>query len=381
MTDLPSLSGSTHNPLKPRHGDRQELKINGGKMIYHRKGPMQQILEEISLVAPTEYSVLIRGKTGTGKENIAHHIHNLHEAHKREKNPGHKDGPFVPINCGAIPKELIGSELFGHVKGAFTGADKDRAGKFDAAEGGTIFLDEIDKMPKEQQVNLLRVLSGRSFFRVGGNTPIPINVRVIAATNRLVRKNERGEKEQTLLPDLYYRLTDYQVQLPALRDRPEDIPLLAEYFIEKTAMELHFDKSPTLTEESLSALKAYPWRGNVRELENAIKGATLRAGNGGEITPVKLKLSEDKRKQAFKNNPALNVGKILARTGSKNQIAGAVGMSRGTLNSFIDGTLSLGTFEQLLLHMYKEEGIGGATELFKSVMNRLISESESQQRS
>jgi two-component system response regulator HydG len=215
-------------------------------------------------VAPTESTVLIQGESGTGKEVIARFIHEL---------SARAEGPFHAINCGALPESLLESELFGHVKGAFTGAVRDKQGLFAAARGGTLFLDEIGEMTPSSQVKLLRVLQEREAVPVGGVEPIPVDVRVVAAANKdLEEEIRRG----TFRSDLFYRLNVIALHLPALRDRREDIPLLAEGFLHRFTEERGL-ATAGLTPEALDSIMAYDWPGNVRELENALEHAAILA--------------------------------------------------------------------------------------------------------
>lgn len=227
---------------------------------------MQQVFGVVRRVAATEASVLILGESGTGKELVARAIHYGSER---------RDGPFVPVNCAAIPSELLESELFGHVRGAFTGAIKDRKGKFELADGGTLFLDEVGELALELQPKLLRALQEREIEPVGG-TPRKIDVRVVAATNRDIEE-EVGEGR--FRDDLYYRLAVIPVYLPALRERAEDIPLLVRHFVTKYA-----GSEIEINDALFARMQAHPWPGNVRELENAVermlilrRGATLEA--------------------------------------------------------------------------------------------------------
>ena len=226
-------------------------------------GPaMRQIFEMIQKVAETDLSVLVRGDSGTGKELVAQALH--------QRSP-RKSRPFVAVNCAAISRELIESELFGHEKGAFTGADARRVGKFEAANEGTIFLDEIGDMAPETQAKVLRVLQERAFERVGGNAPIEVDVRVVAATHRDL---EAEVKEGRFREDLYYRLKVVEVTLPPLRDRAEDIPALVERFLSQVAERLGRDKK-SIDPDALASLVRHPWRGNVRELRNTIERAAV----------------------------------------------------------------------------------------------------------
>lgn len=221
---------------------------------------MQAIFKQMEKIIQTDTTVLILGESGTGKELVARAIH---------FNSARKEKPFIAINCGAIPSELLESELFGHVKGAFTGAGSDKAGRFEDAEGGTIFLDEIGTMPMQLQMKLLRVLQEREVERVGSSRKIRLNVRIISATNadltELVKTREFRE-------DLFYRLNVIPVHLPPLRERREDIPLLTKYFLKKSCQGQNHPPC-TLSGEAATALHQYRWPGNVRELENVIERA------------------------------------------------------------------------------------------------------------
>ena len=223
---------------------------------------LRSLLSEVSQVAPTDSTVLITGETGTGKELIAQAIH------KRSRRSSQ---PFISVNCAAIPPSLIASELFGHEKGAFTGAVQRRQGRFELADGGTIFLDEIGELSLEIQVMLLRVLQEREFERLGGSRPIRVNVRVITASNRDL---EAAIDDNRFRPDLYYRLNVFPLELPPLRERLEDIPLLVEYFASRFARQagkrINFIRSKTLM-----LLQSYDWPGNVRELQNVVERGVI----------------------------------------------------------------------------------------------------------
>jgi DNA-binding NtrC family response regulator len=222
---------------------------------------MHAILDLVRDVAPTASTVLIQGETGTGKEQLARAVHAASAG---------RAGPFVAVNCAAVPENLLESELFGHEKGAFTGADRQRVGKFELAHEGTLFLDEVGDVPPLMQVKLLRVLQDRRFERVGGSDPIAVDVRVIAATNRPLRRLvRRGEFRE----DLYYRLNVIRIDLPPLRLRPEDIPPLVEHFCRKYARPGRPPKR--VSPAALDRLAAYHWPGNIRELENAVERACV----------------------------------------------------------------------------------------------------------
>jgi DNA-binding NtrC family response regulator len=223
---------------------------------------LRSVLKNISRVAPTDSTVLIAGETGTGKELVARAIH------KRSVRAARA---FVTVNCAAVPPSLIASELFGHEKGAFTGAVQRRIGRFELAAGGTIFLDEVGDLPAETQVALLRVLQEREFERVGGTKPIPADVRVIAATNRDLAT---ALDDKTFRPDLFYRLNVFPLEVPPLRDRREDIPLLVEYFAHRFAKR-GGKRIRAIRKETLELLQAYDWPGNIRELQNVIERAVI----------------------------------------------------------------------------------------------------------
>jgi formate hydrogenlyase transcriptional activator len=224
--------------------------------------PMRRVLERVRLVAPSNTTVLIRGETGTGKEGLARLVH--------EWSPRF-GAPFVVVNLGAIPESLIESELFGHEKGAFTGASRRRPGRFEQAEGGTIFLDEVGDAPPSVQVRLLRVLQEREVQRVGGTDTLRVDVRVVAATNRNL---EEMVKSGAFREDLYYRLAIFPIEIPALRERPEEIRPLAAHFLQRHAALMH-RKPPHVPEDAWRALETYSWPGNVRELENFLQRALI----------------------------------------------------------------------------------------------------------
>jgi transcriptional regulator with GAF, ATPase, and Fis domain len=237
-----------------------------GNLIGH-SAALKHIVSQIDLVAPTEASALILGETGTGKELVAHEIH---------QRSARKDGPLVRVNCASIPRELFESEFFGHVRGSFTGAVKDRAGRFETAEGGTIFLDEVGEIPLDIQNKLLRVLQEKRYERVGDDRTRRANVRVVAATNRDLKKEAAAGKFRE---DLYYRLNVFPIQVPPLRDRMDDIPLLAKHFVEHSAKDLKCAK-PRLTRAGIAKLQSYDWPGNIRELRNVIERAVILARGG-----------------------------------------------------------------------------------------------------
>jgi transcriptional regulator with GAF, ATPase, and Fis domain len=223
---------------------------------------LQRILSLVAKVAPTDASVLVTGETGTGKELIARAIHRQSRRSSRA---------FVSVNCAAIPRDLIASELFGHEKGSFTGAVQRRVGRFELAEGGTIFLDEVGELPMETQIALLRVLQEHEFERVGGTRSIQTNVRVIAATNRNL---QAAIAAGTFRSDLFYRLNVFPIEIAPLRERREDIPVLVEYFIDRCARNVG-KNIRGIEKNSLDLLQSYPWPGNIRELQNVIERSVI----------------------------------------------------------------------------------------------------------
>ena len=251
---------------------RQRAQGGGTAVEIVGKSPaIMRVIDMIARVAPSRATVLVTGGTGTGKELVARAIH---EASDRSSQP------FMPINCSAIPENLLESELFGHMKGAFTGAVQNKKGLFEEASGGTVFLDEISTMSMSLQPKLLRVLQEYVVMRVGGRQPIPVNIRLIAATNvDLKERVDRGEFRE----DLFYRLNVFPIDVPPLTERRSDIPLLANYFIRKYS-DLYSIDPPKLPSATLDAMMRYDWPGNVRELENMIERAVVLHASGGSAT-------------------------------------------------------------------------------------------------
>jgi len=303
-------------------------------------GPaMQRIFATLQKVAETDLTVLVRGESGTGKELVAQALH--------QRSP-RRGRPFVAVNCAAIPRELVESELFGHEKGAFTGADARREGRFEAAHGGTILLDEIGDMPRETQAKVLRVLQERSFERVGGTKPIAVDVRVVAATHRNLEEEVR---RGLFREDLYYRLRVVEIELPPLRERREDIPALALRFLESVTERLGLEKK-RLGESALAKLARHPWPGNVRELQNAIEGAAV-LGAGAVIEEADLRLAsapgepspaeaafgpafgEAKRQAVERFERAFLLGALRRSGGNVSRAAESIGMVRQSLQQKI----------------------------------------------
>jgi len=289
-----------------------------------------EVLKLAEQVAPTESTVLIQGESGTGKEVLARYIHD-HSARV--------EGPFLSINCGALPENLLESELFGHVKGSFTGAVRDKQGLFSAARGGSFFLDEVGEMPPSLQVKLLRVLQEREAIPVGGTEAVQVDVRIIAATNRdLEEEIRRG----TFRSDLFYRLNVIPVQLPPLRERRDDIVLLLESFLQRLALERD-DEPKALSADALDAVMVYDWPGNVRELENALEHAVALTP-GRTIEPGQLPDRITRRRkeplvsERSYENPTLDVIErayimwvLQAEGGNKTRAAEALGIDPSTL--------------------------------------------------
>jgi formate hydrogenlyase transcriptional activator len=238
---------------------RTELKF---EEIVGKSEALRRVLQQVETVAPTDSTVLIYGETGTGKELVARALHNLSSRHA---------SAFVKLNCAAIPTGLLESELFGHERGAFTGAISQRVGRFELANRGTMFLDEIGEVPLELQPKLLRVLQEREFERLGSTRTLRTDARLIAATNRDL---ETLVSEQKFRSDLYYRLNVFPIRVPALRERPEDIPLLVRHFVQQLSRRLG-KTIETIPSETMTMLVKYPWPGNIRELQNVIERAAI----------------------------------------------------------------------------------------------------------
>ncbi|MEO7539993.1 MAG: sigma-54 dependent transcriptional regulator [Pyrinomonadaceae bacterium] len=248
--------------------------------IIGNSAPLQRVFDLVNKVADTSANVLIQGESGTGKELIARSIH---------FNSNRSDKPFLPINCGALPESLLESELFGHVKGAFTGAVSDKKGLFRSTAGGTLFLDEVGEMPASLQVKLLRALQEREITPVGSAIPIRFDARLIAATNKdLETEVEAGNFRE----DLFYRLHVIEIEVPPLRDRREDIPILARHFAEKTAQAQNGERKP-ISSSAMSALQQYGWPGNVRELENVIERSVILSGDEIDVESLPPKVRKD----------------------------------------------------------------------------------------
>ncbi|HXM76594.1 MAG TPA: sigma 54-interacting transcriptional regulator, partial [Thermoanaerobaculia bacterium] len=299
--------------------------------IVGSSGPLRRVLAQVARVAGADATVLILGETGTGKELIARAIH---------KNSKRSSRAFIRVNCAAIPPTLIASELFGHEKGSFTGAVQRRIGRFEAADGGTIFLDEVGELPPEAQVSLLRVLQEREFERIGSNQPLPVNVRVLAASNRDLKSTvAQGEFRE----DLFYRLNVFPIEVPPLRDRADDIPLLVEYLVQRFAQKAG-KKIRRIEGKTLELLRAYEWPGNVRELQNVIERAVILSdGEAFSVDEAWLKRNADgafgstvsvpgaQERAKIEGTLAASQGRVSGPTGA----AVRLGLPRQTLESRI----------------------------------------------
>ena len=301
--------------------------------IVGESAPLKSVLQQVALVAPTDATVLILGETGTGKELVARAIHRLSNRSSR---------PFIRVNCAAIPPSLIASELFGHEKGAFTGALQRRLGRFEAANGGTIFLDEIGELPMETQIALLRVIQERELERIGSSQSIAVDVRIIAATNRDL---EAAVAAGAFREDMFYRLNVFPIHVPALRERLEDIPLLVEHLVERLAKRAG-KEFRTIKMNTIELLQAYDWPGNIRELQNVIeRSVILSAGDVFSIdeawvrralrqsrptTPLAASMA-DREREMIEAALAESEGRVAGPSGA----AAKLGIPRQTLDSKI----------------------------------------------
>jgi PAS domain S-box-containing protein len=314
--------------------DLFKLEIEAGKRtrfanIIGHDVQMLQIFQQIQDLAEYSFPVHISGETGTGKELVANAIHN-------ESNRA--GAPFVPINCGALPEGLIESELFGHVKGAFTGATRDKKGRFELADGGTVFLDEVAELSKPMQVKLLRFLQEGTFEKVGGEETRSVDVRVISATNRDLKTEVERHRFRE---DLYYRLNVIPIHVPPLRERKNDIPLLIDHFLQE-AVERHGHPRHRISKAALARMLDYPWPGNIRELQNALQFSIVRCNNE-LIQPDDLPL-ELRRLNApicrpgtsTKLSPEAVQAALKSSGGNKAKAAKQLGVGRATLYRFLD---------------------------------------------
>ena len=329
VTDLKDLLADDNKYL------RDELRKNTVEIVGADFG-LRDVMENVRKVAPLASPVLLVGETGTGKEVIANAIHNLSPRYS---------GPFVKVNCGAIPESLIDSELFGHEKGAFTGALARKRGRFERAHGGTIFLDEISELPPHAQVRLLRVLQEKEIERVGGTEPVKVDIRIISATNRNL---EKMVDDGDFRGDLYFRIKVFPIEVPPLRTRRNDIPALVQHFIRKKSREMVRHSIPTLSPGAIDTLMAYEWPGNVREVENAVERALIISGGdplsfdgiigtsgGGILAGNREAQGADRGLALLQDIEADHIRRVLETTGGRVEGAGGaaelLGMNPGTL--------------------------------------------------
>jgi len=325
-----------------RYLHRELLRIAGDEIIGADFG-LREAMHKVGHVAPTDSPVLLTGETGVGKDVIAGAIH---------LGSPRRDGPFIAVNCGAIPESLLDSELFGHEKGAFTGALSRKRGRFERADKGTIFLDEIGEMPREQQVRLLRVLQNREIERVGGTERIQVDIRVIAATNQDLAATVRAGRFRE---DLWFRLNVFPIEVPPLRERRGDIPALLQHFIERKAKELKTGETPRLAPGAIDDLMAYDWPGNVRELENLVERAMILRHPGETLRFDDLRASKRPEGAAVPSEAgeeALDLDTVTAR-----HIRRVLGMTGGKIHGPGGAGELLGVNPNTLRYRMKKLGI------------------------
>ncbi|MBF0492864.1 MAG: sigma-54-dependent Fis family transcriptional regulator [Deltaproteobacteria bacterium] len=326
----------THHIKEENRILKQQVKLRFGiKNLVGVSDKMQEVYSLIEKVADTDSNILILGESGTGKELVARAIH------YQSRRAGH---PMVAVNCGAIPEDLLESELFGHIKGAFTGAVASRSGRFEMAQNGSVFLDEIGDMSLKLQVKLLRVIQERKFEPVGSTRTVEVDVRIIAATNKNL---EQAVQDHSFREDLYYRLNVIPIYLPPLRERKSDVPLLAKYFFDRFAQE-NQRKKFTLSPEALDALTQYSWKGNVRELENVIERLVILKKEGViEKEDLPEKITQHKTPSSFETvipKEGIDLKKVVGEfensiitkalahsAGNKNKAAKLLKLNRTTL--------------------------------------------------
>jgi formate hydrogenlyase transcriptional activator len=311
-------------------GEMAQGRWNAAEPIVGQSAALKSVLREVSLVAPTDTTVLLLGETGTGKELIARAIHD--RSHRSARG-------FIRVNCAAIPASLIASELFGHERGAFTGAAQRRLGRFESAHKGTIFLDEIGELPMETQIALLRVIQEREFERVGSSQPISVDVRIIAATNRDL---QAAVSSGAFRQDMFYRLNVFPIQMPSLRDRVEDIPLLVEHFVGLYARKAG-KRFSAIRKNAIEMLQGYDWPGNIRELQNVIERAVILCeGDTFSVDEAWLKQVSTRRAR-----PALPLAATLADQ-EREMIEAALAAAQGRIAGPSGAAAKLGMPRQTL---------------------------------
>lgn len=339
--DLKQLRAVVDNAARNQHLRRANAELSrrlderfGFQGVIGNSPAVHELIERLQRIAPTDATVLIQGETGTGKELVAQAIH---------QNSPRKNRPFVGLNCAALSEHILESELFGHVKGAFTDASADRIGKFEYVHGGTLFLDEVGDMPLPTQIKLLRVLESGEITRVGSNEPVKVNVRILSATNRNL---EEAIRDGSFREDLYHRLKVVTIRLPRLSERVQDVPLLIEHFIQH-ACARHHKQVKNMTTAARRRLMAYDWPGNVRQLKNAIESMVVIDNDGTldlDDLPIELAGAESKASATPGDSLADLVGKplselerlLIAETlkltgGNREEAAGLLGIGERTL--------------------------------------------------
>jgi transcriptional regulator with GAF, ATPase, and Fis domain len=332
-----------------RYLQRELLRSLGDEIVGVDFG-LREVMHRVGHVAPTESPVLLTGETGAGKDVIASAIH---------LGSPRREGPFIPVNCGAIPDSLLDSELFGHEKGAFTGALAKKRGRFERANRGTILLDEIGEMPLQAQVRLLRVLQHREIERVGGTDRIPVDIRIIAATNKDLAAMVR---EGRFREDLWFRLNVFPIEVPPLRDRRSDIPALVQHFIERKAAELKIGETPKLAPGAIDDLCTYDWPGNVRELENVVERAMIlrHPGETLRFDDLETRVAARLHDRAGRASESLELDEVIGA-----HIRHVLGMTGGKIHGPGGAGELLGVNPNTLRHRMKKLGIPFRKELAK----------------
>jgi transcriptional regulator with GAF, ATPase, and Fis domain len=320
----------------------RKLQRSPGEIIIGEDFGLKKVVEMARGVAPLDSPVLLLGETGVGKEIIANAIHSLSRR---------KDGPFIQVNCGAIPETLIDSELFGHEKGAFTGAIDKKRGCFERAGRGTIFLDEIAELPLQAQVRMLRVLQEKNIIRVGGSKQIDVDIRIIAATHQNLQEMV---KKKLFRADLQFRLDVFPITIPPLRDRKEDIPALINHFIDKKAKEMQIPGPPKLAPGAMNRLMAYSWPGNVRELENVVERALILS-NGRPLTFNDIVQNDDSKN--VEGTTSNEVGFPRLDLVNARHIEKALEITKGKIHGPTGAAKLLGLNPSTLRHRMRKLGI------------------------
>ncbi len=328
-----------------RYLSRELHRISGEEIIGQNLG-LKDVMEMVRQVAPLDSSALLLGETGAGKEIIANAIH--YQSHR-------SSGPFIKVNCGAIPESLLDSELFGHEKGAFTGAASRKRGRFERAHTGSIFLDEIGELHPQAQVRLLRVIQNMELERVGGEKPVPVDIRIIAASHRNLEEMVRAGKFRE---DLWYRLNVFPITVPPLRHRLSDIPSLVNYFIERKSRQMNLQNYPVLAPGAIERLQSYHWPGNVRELENAVERALIRSRTASACEP--LRFDDFPPAEAQVTNRKISTQEVLPLKlddAMREHIQKVLGMTKGKIQGKNGAAAILGVHSSTLRNRMIKLGI------------------------